>query len=84
MFGYEIVKKKKKRDPIRFSKKIMIISMLFITVYIVGCFILSWHVGTPIDSTLHTCVFAYFSVEGMANAWIKITKIKEEKKDGIE
>ena len=29
MFGYELVKRKKKRDPIRFSKKIMYISFAF-------------------------------------------------------
>ena len=77
---------KKKRNPTRFSKKIMILSIAFITVYVVGCFILSWHVSSPIDSTLTTCVFAYFSAESMANAWIKITELKnskEVKKDGM-
>lgn len=86
LFGYDLVKKKKKRDPTRFSKKIMIVSIMFITAYVVGCFILSWHVNSPLDSTLHTCVFAYFSAEAMANAWIRVSELKslkEEKKNEL-
>ncbi|HAH93723.1 MAG TPA: hypothetical protein DCM01_07760 [Dielma fastidiosa] len=86
MFGYELVKKKKKRDPIRFSKKIMYISFAFLTLYVTASFLLAYRSMTTLDSQLTICVFAFWGTECFSNAWIKVSKIKhlkEENKDEL-
>lgn len=78
--------KKKKRDPIRFSKKIMYISFIFLTLYVMASFLLAYRSMTTLDSQLTICVFAFWGTECFSNAWIKVSKIKhesEEKKDEL-
>ena len=86
MFGYKIVKEKVKRDPLRFSKKIMYISFAFLTLYVAASFLLAYRSMTTLDSQLTICVFAFWGTECFSNAWIKVTELKhqqEEKKDGM-
>ncbi|WP_373128047.1 hypothetical protein [Dielma fastidiosa] len=86
MFGYKIVKEKVKRDPLRFSKKIMLISFAFLTLYVAASFLLAYRSMTTLDSQLTICVFAFWGTECFSNAWIKVSKIKhqkEEKDDGM-
>lgn len=76
---------KKKRDPIRFSKKIMYISFAFLTLYVGASFLLAYRSMATLDSQLTICVFAFWGTECFSNAWIKVTELKqmkEEKKDG--
>ena len=72
-------KENKKKISQRFSKKVMIFSFVFLTLYVIGCFALSAYIQTPLDSALTTCVFAYFGVEGLCNAWIKTSELKHKK-----
>ena len=84
MFGYKIVKERVKRDPLRFSKKIMFISFAFLTLYVAASFLLAYRSMTTLDSQLTICVFAFWGTECFSNAWIKVTELKhqkEEKKD---
>lgn len=87
MFGYKIVKERVKRDPLRFSKKIMYISFAFLTLYVAASFLLAYRSMTTLDSQLTICVFAFWGTECFSNAWIKVTELKhkesEEKKDGM-
>ena len=87
MFGYKIVKERVKRDPLRFSKKIMYISFAFLTQYVAASFLLAYRSMTTLDSQLTICVFAFWGTECFSNAWIKVTELKhkesEEKKDGM-
>lgn len=88
MLGYGLVKKKKKkRDPLRFSKKIMYISFAFLTLYVGASFLLAYRAMSTMDSQLTICVFAFWGTECFSNAWIKVTELKhkesEEKKDGM-
>lgn len=80
-------RRKKKRDPIRFSKKIMYISFAFLTLYVMASFLLAYRSMTTLDSQLTICVFAFWGTECFSNAWIKVTELKhkesEEKKDGM-
>lgn len=81
MFGYKIVKEKVKRDPLRFSKKIMYISFAFLTLYVAASFLLAYRSMTTLDSQLTICVFAFWGTECFSNAWIKVSKIKHQKEE---
>lgn len=74
----------KKKEQKRFSKKVMIFSFVFLTLFIIASFILSAYIKMPLDSALTTCVFAYFGVEGFCNAWIKTSELKHGKKEDIK
>lgn len=76
---FDSKKRNKKKIAKRFSKKVMIFSFGFLTLYVIGSFILSAYIQTPLDSALTTCVFTYFGVEGLCNAWIKTSELKHKK-----
>lgn len=83
MFGYSLVKnKKRKRDPVRFSKKIMYISFAFLTLYVGASFLLAYRSMTTLDSQLTICVFAFWGTECFSNAWIKVTELKHKESEG--
>ncbi|WP_276934073.1 hypothetical protein [Dielma fastidiosa] len=79
---------KKKRNPMRFSKRIMYISFMFLTLYVMASFLLAYRSMSMLDSQLTICVFAFWGTECFSNAWIKVTELKhkesEEKKDGMD
>lgn len=74
--------KKQKRDPIRFSKKIMYISFGFLTLYVMASFLLAYRSMTTLDSQLTICVFAFWGTECFSNAWIKVTELKHKESEG--
>ena len=79
---------KKKRNPMRFSKRIMYSSFMFLTLYVMASFLLAYRSMSMLDSQLTICVFAFWGTECFSNAWIKVTELKhkesEEKKDGMD
>lgn len=72
---------KKKRDPLRFSKKIMYVSFVFLSLYVMADFLLAYRSNTTFDSQLTICVFAFWGTECFSNAWIKVTELKQKKEE---
>lgn len=73
---------KKECKEVRFSKKIMYISFAFLTVYVIGAFLLAYRSMATLDSQLTICVFAFWGTECFSNAWIKVTELKHKKSEG--
>lgn len=61
----------------RFSKKILIFSFLFLVLYTLVTLYLIYQ-NIPEPSTLTTCVFTFFGTEICMSAFIKVAKIKKE------
>ena len=67
------VPERKKR---KVSNILLVVSVVAITVYTVANMWITYATGVAIDSTLTTCLYAFFSSELFILAGIKISKIK--------
>lgn len=61
-----------------FSKVCVTASILFIVVYVIIALALQFTVQMPVDSTLTSCVFAFFGTELAVSGLIKIGKVKNQ------
>lgn len=68
----EYVPERKKR---KVSNIMLFIVIAVIMAYTIGCFWLTYRTGMVMDSTLTTCVYAFFGSELFALLTIKTTKI---------
>lgn len=64
-----------------FSKVLIGIIFAQITIFTIACLIIFIKTGGNEPSTLITCFFAWFGIEGGALAWIKTSKTKNQKKE---
>lgn len=74
-------KPKKAKKPIRFMKKIMVLSMVVILVFTIEEVYHAWTLGQAVDPTLITSVYAFFGSELFVLGWIKVTEEKTKTKE---
>ena len=60
----------------KFSKLIVVLSVLLILIYTVVAFVLQFATQTEVSATLTTCFYSFFAVEMLSLAGIKTRKIK--------
>lgn len=70
----------KNKDPLKFSKKIIVFCLIFISLYTIVQVFLSYILTIELSPTLTTCVYAFFGTELAACAVIRIFD-KEDKKE---
>ena len=79
---YELEEKYAKYYPHKNGKKvsnIMLVIVVFsIIVYTTASFWLAYATGVSIDSTLTTCFYAFWTVEILSLAGIRISKVRKE------
>lgn len=61
-----------------FSKVCVVASIFFIVVYVIISLSLQFTVQMPVDSTLTSCVFAFFGTELAVSGLIKMGKVKNQ------
>ena len=69
------------RKGAKVSNVMLVIIVLIVAAYTIASFILQFHTGVEISSTLTTCVFSFVSVELVSLAGIRISKVNKEKKE---
>ena len=72
MFMKYIKKKLRKWKKIKFSKKIVMLCILFILLYTVVQTYLSYVLQIELSPTLTTCVYAFFGTELAATAILRV------------
>lgn len=60
----------------RFSKLIIILSVLLILTYTVSAIVLQFVVGVEVSATLTTCFYSFFGIEMLCLAGIKSRKVR--------
>lgn len=62
----------------RVSNIMLAVIVIAITCYTIASFILQYHTGTEISSTLTTLWFSFWTIEACALAGIRISKVRKE------
>lgn len=79
---YEIESKYAKYYPSKNGKKVsnimLVIIVASIVIYTAASFWLAYKTGVSIDSTLTTCFYAFWTVEVLSLAGIRISKVRKE------
>jgi hypothetical protein len=70
-----VAKEKKKKS---YMKIVMTLMFIFLLIFIGVCLFINFKTGNE-PSTLITAVFTFCTVEGGLGAWIKTTKVKNNK-----
>ena len=60
----------------KFSKLIVVLSVLLILIYTIVAFVLQFVTQVEVSATLTTCFYSFFAVEMLSLAGIKTRKIK--------
>lgn len=85
---YELESRYEKYYPHKNGKKvsnIMLVIIVFsIVAYTVASFWLAYATGVSIDSTLTTCFYAFWTVEILALAGIRVSKVRKEARNGSD
>lgn len=66
------------RKKKKFSKIIVVFSVVLILVYTISAFILQFVAGVEVSSTLTTCFYTFWAVEMLSLAGVKARKVKYE------
>lgn len=76
---FSLVKSKKKdKNGVRYSKKIVAICLIVMTVMMTADIVLCWRSGEQLDSQSVTAIAAFWGTEVFASAWIRTAKTKQE------
>ena len=66
------------RKKKKFSKIIVVLSVVLILVYTISAFVLQFVCGVEVSPTLTTCFYTFFAVEMLSLAGVKARKVKYE------
>ena len=80
VFNFFSIFKSKKRDKngVRYSKKIVAICLTVMTAMMTADIVLCWRSGEQLDSSSVTAIAAFWGTEVFASAWIRTAKTKQE------
>lgn len=70
--------KKKDKNGVRYSKKIVAICLTVMTIMLAADIVLCWRSGEQLDSQSVTAIAAFWGTEVFASAWIRTAKTKQE------
>ena len=70
--------KKKDKNGVRYSKKIVAICLTVMTAMMTADIVLCWRSGEQLDSQSVTAIAAFWGAEVFASAWIRTAKSKQE------
>lgn len=80
----ELIDKYAEYYPHKAGRKVSNIMLAVIVIMIVGYviadFVLQYHIGVEMSPTITTCWFAFWTVEILALAGIKVSKVRKEHK----
>ena len=65
----------------RISNIMLVVIVFSIVAYTIASFWLAYTTGASIDSTLTTCFYAFWTVEILSLAGIRISKVRKESND---
>lgn len=67
------------RHGAKVSNVMLVVIVAMIVMYVVASFALQFYTSVEISSTLTTCYFAFWTVEIVALAGIKVSKVRKKK-----
>lgn len=70
--------KKKDKNGVRYSKKIVAICLTVMTAMLAADIVLCWRSGEQLDSSSVAAISAFWGTEVFASAWIRTAKTKQE------
>ena len=62
----------------KFSKIIVVLSVILILIYTIAAFVLQFVCGVEVSPTLTTCFYTFWAVEMLSLAGVKARKVKYE------
>lgn len=69
------------REGAKVSNVMLVIVVLMITAYTIASFVLQFFTAVEISSTLTTCFFAFWTIEIVSLAGIRVSKLYKKHKD---
>ena len=70
------------KEKIRFSKKIIVLTMTFTIIYAVVYLILCFRIGMLPDYSFNAGIFTALSIENWCSAWIKTKEYQHKTNNG--
>lgn len=67
-------------NGVRYSKKIVLLCLIVMTVLLAVDTVLCWQAGEQLDSASVAAMAAFWGTEVFSSAWIRVTETKQSKK----